>query len=82
MLIAAYERPLTLHQVKLVYLSKELNKDDSFEGFLENTAAIFNLSIFVDMYQIKQVMQYHGRFNSHGKIAGMGVLVNVDLEYF
>jgi len=66
-LIAAYENPFTLHQIKLFYLKKDLNKKDSFEGFLNNTVAIFNLNILVDMCQIKQVIQYHG------KIAGMGV---------
>jgi len=66
-LIAAYENPFTLHQIKLLYLKNYLNKEDSFEGFLNKIAAIFNLNMFVDMCQIKQVIQYHG------KIAGMGV---------
>jgi len=76
-LVAAYEKPLTLHQMKLVYLKKDLNKDDSFEGFLDNTAAIFNLT---DISQTKKVIQYHGTVNSLRKILGMGVSLNMDFD--
>jgi len=76
-LVAAYEKPLTLHQMKLVYLKKDLNKDDSFEGFLDNTADIFNLT---DISLTKKVIQYHGTVNSLRKILGMGVSLNMDFD--